>query len=47
MNIESIKAKLQTSSIYHSEEKILNNSSVIGYEKKFKWSWMATQSINI
>jgi hypothetical protein len=43
MNIESIKTKLQTSSIYHSEEKILNNNSVIGYEKKFKWSWMATQ----
>lgn len=43
MNIESIKAKLNESSIYHSEENILDNKSVIGYEKKFKWSWMATQ----
>lgn len=43
MNLESIKDKLQSKSIYHSQEKILDKSSVIGYEKKFKWSWMATQ----
>lgn len=43
MNIESIKSKLQSKSIYHSQEKILDKPSVIGYEKKFKWSWMATQ----
>ena len=43
MNIESIKAKLNESYIYHSEENILDNNSVIGYEKKFKWSWVATQ----
>ncbi len=43
MNIESIKAKLKETNIYHSEEKILNNQSIIGYEKKFKWSWFATQ----
>ncbi|WKK75257.2 hypothetical protein QYS49_27415 [Marivirga salinae] len=43
MNIESIKAILIESSIYHSEENILGNISVIGYEKKFKWSWIATQ----
>lgn len=43
MNIESIKVKLQESSIYHSEENILEYNSVIGYEKKFKWIWMATQ----
>ncbi|MBD3638705.1 MAG: hypothetical protein HUJ25_15235 [Crocinitomicaceae bacterium] len=43
MNIESIKEKLHGSSIYHSEENILGHKSVIGYEKKFKWSWLATQ----
>ena len=43
MNIESIKAKLNESSIYYSEEKILENKSVIGFEKKFKWSWFGTQ----
>lgn len=43
MNVETIKEKLKESSIYHSEEKILNTQSVIGYEKKFKWRWMATQ----
>lgn len=43
MNLELIKAKFNESSIYHSEENILDNTSVIGYEKKFKWSWMATQ----
>jgi hypothetical protein len=43
MNLELIKNKLQSESIYHSQEKILDKPSVIGYEKKFKWSWMATQ----
>ncbi|MDC8003521.1 hypothetical protein POV27_05630 [Aureisphaera galaxeae] len=43
MNIQSIKEKLQASSIFHSEGEIANNPSVVGYEKKFKWSWMATQ----
>ena len=43
MNTTSIKNKLQTSSIFHSEGNILNHDSVIGYEKKFKWAWMATQ----
>jgi len=43
MNIESIKMNLKKDSIFHSEEKIRNKTSVIGYEKKFKWSWMATQ----
>jgi len=43
MNIESIKLSLKRDSIFHSEEKIRNKTSIIGYEKKFKWSWMATQ----
>jgi hypothetical protein len=43
MNIESIKSRLQSKSIYLSEKKILDKPTVIGYEKKFKWSWMATQ----
>jgi hypothetical protein len=43
MNIESIKKNLNSKSIYYSEEKILGKPSVIGYEKKFKWIWFATQ----
>ncbi|MGB0524173.1 MAG: hypothetical protein ACPGJS_14490 [Flammeovirgaceae bacterium] len=43
MNLESIKEKLTTSSIFHSEAAILEKPSVIGYEKKFRWRWMATQ----
>ncbi len=43
MNIESVKVKLKEANIFHSEGEILNNQSVIGYEKKFKWSWVATQ----
>ena len=43
MNLESIKSKLNEQSIYHSDENILGKPSFIGYEKKFKWSWMATQ----
>ncbi len=43
MNTETVKAKLKEANIFHSEGEILNNKSVIGYEKKFKWSWAATQ----
>ena len=43
MDIGSIKERLNEYSIYHSDESILNHQSVIGYEKKFKWSWFATQ----
>ena len=43
MNIESIKSKLEASSIYHSEGSMLEKTSVVGYEKKFRWRWMATQ----
>ncbi|GAA3511081.1 hypothetical protein GCM10022393_26010 [Aquimarina addita] len=43
MNIETIKAKLTNNSIFHSEAEIMGKHAVIGYEKKFKWSWMATQ----
>lgn len=43
MNLTSIKDRLTESSIFHAETFILNQDSVIGYEKKFKWSWMATQ----
>jgi len=43
MNIELAKKKFHQASIYHSEKNILEHKSIIGYEKKFKWSWMATQ----
>lgn len=43
MDIESIKAKFKASHIFHSETKVLDHKSVVGYEKKFRWIWMATQ----
>lgn len=43
MDIQTIKEKLHEQSIYHSEAEILNRHSIVGYEKKFRWSWMATQ----
>lgn len=43
MTIDSIKQKLNTAGIYHSDSPILNRPTVIGYEKKFKLSWAATQ----
>jgi len=43
MNLNSIKEKLNSKSIFLKEETILGKPSVIGYEKKFKWTWFATQ----
>lgn len=43
MNLPAIKAKLDQDSILYSEDPIFDYPTVIGYEKKFKWAWMATQ----
>ncbi|WBU88458.1 hypothetical protein [Cellulophaga omnivescoria] len=43
MTTDSIKQKLIAQGIYHSDTTITNKPSVIGYEKKFKLAWMATQ----
>lgn len=43
MNIETIKGKLKNASIYHSEIELFEKRSVVGYEKKFRWRWIATQ----
>lgn len=43
MNLTSIKSNLQSKNIFHSEDAILEQPTVIGYDKKFKWSWFATQ----
>lgn len=43
MNLESVKNKLLAQSIYHSQNSILGKPSTIGYEKKFRLSWMGTQ----
>lgn len=41
--LETIKQKLEEKGIYYAEDQMLDRPSVIGYEKKFKWSWFATQ----
>ncbi len=43
MNLEKIKFNLRAQSILLSEDRVLGCPSVIGYEKKFRWSWLATQ----
>ncbi|MCB0632848.1 MAG: hypothetical protein R2824_27345 [Saprospiraceae bacterium] len=43
MTLETIKDNLIRDAIFHSEPEIMGLPSVVGYEKKFKWSWMATQ----
>lgn len=43
MNIESITNSLKNSGIFHSEIELLDQKSIAGYEKKFKWIWFATQ----
>ena len=43
MDIQSIKENLHANSIFHSEGTVFGKPTVIGYEKKFRWSWMATQ----
>lgn len=43
INFESIKENLKSKAIFVSEERISNKPTVIGYDKKFKWGWFATQ----
>ncbi len=43
MNIASIKKNLTKNGIFHSETTILDKKTIVGYEKKFKWTWIATQ----
>lgn len=41
--LEKIKTQLENKGILLSDEDILDQPNVIGYEKKFKWKWFATQ----
>ncbi|EDP95174.1 hypothetical protein U8527_13235 [Kordia algicida OT-1] len=43
MNLELIKSRLQTENSFFSEDAILHQPTVIGYDKQFRWSWFATQ----
>jgi len=43
MTIELIKDNLKSNAIYLADKKIYDKPSVIGYEKKFRWAWIATQ----
>ncbi|MBT6022976.1 hypothetical protein HOH11_00005, partial [Candidatus Woesearchaeota archaeon] len=41
--LTSIEKNLKNQNIFHSKNKILGKPTVIGYDKQFRWSWMATQ----
>ncbi len=44
MNLASFKEKLQAKSIFYSDSVLIEDMpSVVGYDKQFRWSWMATQ----
>ncbi|MGH1386573.1 hypothetical protein [Kordia sp.] len=43
MNLDTIKNRLQAQQIFFSEDSIIEQPTVIGYDKQFRWSWMATQ----
>ena len=43
MALQDIKERLVSKSIFFSEDGIGGRPTVIGYEKKFRWRWMATQ----
>jgi hypothetical protein len=34
---------LQAQNIFHSETTLGGHPAIVGYEKQFRWSWMATQ----
>ena len=43
MDLNYIQSQLQSLNIYHSNSEIASHPSVIGYDKQFRWGWMATQ----
>lgn len=43
MNIHDIKTRLQTMSIFLADETIAQRPAVVGYDKRFRWRWFATQ----
>lgn len=43
MNLHDIKKRLESQAILFSEDPIHGRPSVVGYDKKFKWRWLATQ----
>lgn len=43
MSIQDIKDRLVANDIFLSEDEINGKSVVVGYEKKFRWRWFATQ----
>jgi len=43
MKLIEIKKRLESQSILFSEDQVHGRPAVIGYDKKFKWEWFATQ----
>lgn len=43
MDLETIRSHLKSGDIFHAENPIENYPSIAGYDKQFRWSWMATQ----
>ena len=43
MNLKDIRQRLESKSIFLHEDTVCERLAVVGYEKKFRWLWFATQ----
>jgi hypothetical protein len=43
MTLQEIRKRLESQSILFSEDQVHGRPTVIGYDKRFKWRWFATQ----
>ena len=43
MNLEDVRTNLEQNNIFHASDPLPDYPSLAGYDKQFRWSWMATQ----
>ncbi len=43
MNLHILSSRMKAKGIFFSEESLAGRQTVIGYEKQFRWLWLATQ----
>ncbi len=43
MTLQEIKNRIESQSFLFSDDQVCGRPAVVGYDKKFKWRWFATQ----
>jgi hypothetical protein len=43
MNLSLLEERLKEKNIFHSKTTLINHPAVVGYDKRFRWRWIATQ----